>query len=56
MSISFRSEDYAALLDGAPDAIVVVDEGGNIQFANRRTADLFGWPPEELVGRGGWAP
>jgi len=49
--ISFRSEDYAALLDGAPDAIVVVDEDGDIQFANRRTADLFGWAPEELVGR-----
>lgn len=46
-----RSEDYAALLDGAPDAIVVVDDRGNIEFANRRTADLFGWEPEELIGR-----
>jgi PAS domain S-box-containing protein len=46
-----RSEDYAALLDGAPDAIVVVDHHGNIEYANRRTTDLFGWSPEELVGR-----
>ena len=51
MSIHLRSEDYAALLDGAPDAIVVVDERAVIEFANRRTADLFGWAPEELIGR-----
>jgi PAS domain S-box-containing protein len=46
-----RTEDYRALLDGAPDAIVVVDNHGNIEFANRRTTDLFGWAPDELVGR-----
>jgi PAS domain S-box-containing protein len=49
--LSLRSEDYAALLDGAPDAIVVVDEAATIRFVNQRTADLFGWAPEELIGR-----
>ncbi len=51
MTIHLRSEDYAALLDGAPDAIVVVDERAIIEFANRRTTDLFGWRPDELIGQ-----
>jgi len=51
MPISLRSEDYAALLHGAPDAMVVVDQRGMIEFANQRTKDLFGWAPEELVGQ-----
>jgi PAS domain S-box-containing protein len=51
VSFSLRSEDYSALLDGAPDAIVVVDEHATIRFVNRRTVELFGWDAEELVGR-----
>ncbi len=43
--------NFAALLDAAPDAIVVVDDQGLIEFANRRIADVFGWTPEELAGK-----
>ena len=47
-----RSIDrIAALLDFAPDAIVVVDEQGTVRFANRQVAAIFDWPPHELVGR-----
>lgn len=41
----------AAMLDFAPDAIVVVDQQGTVTFANRQVAAVFGWPPHELVGR-----
>lgn len=41
----------AAMLDFAPDAIVVVADDGVVTFANRQVAAVFGWPPHELVGR-----
>ncbi len=40
----------AALLEAAPDGILVVDEGGVIQLANRRAEELFDYPPSTLVG------
>ncbi len=43
--------NFADLFDAAPDAIVVVNDGGTIEFANRRTEDLFGWPCSELIGQ-----
>jgi two-component system cell cycle sensor histidine kinase/response regulator CckA len=41
-----------ALLESAPDAILLVDAGGTIALANRRTAELFGYDSSELVGNG----
>src|SRR5690349_2128352 len=38
-------------LEFAPDAVVGVDEGGEIQVANSRTQAVFGYTREELVGR-----
>ncbi|MFZ1109966.1 MAG: PAS domain S-box protein [Rhodomicrobium sp.] len=40
-----------SIIDTAADAIVVVDEKGVIQSANRSTASIFGYSPEELIGR-----
>ncbi len=40
----------AAMLDFAPDAIVVVGPEGVVTFANRQVGTMFGWPPHELVG------
>jgi PAS domain S-box-containing protein len=40
-----------ALLDAAPDGIVVVDESGQILFVSRRTEELFGRDRAELLGR-----
>jgi diguanylate cyclase (GGDEF)-like protein/PAS domain S-box-containing protein len=39
------------LVESAPDAMVVVDDGGRILLANRQTESLFGYPREELTGR-----
>ncbi|TMT80421.1 PAS domain-containing protein [Haloterrigena sp. H1] len=34
-----------ALLNAAPDAVITVNEGGEITYANDRIRDLFGYEP-----------
>jgi PAS domain-containing protein len=43
-------ERFCALMDSAPDAMIVVDELGTIALVNARTESLFGYPREELLG------
>jgi PAS domain S-box-containing protein len=43
--------DIAAVLDAAPDGILVVDRSGVIQLANREVGRLFGYQPIELLGQ-----
>jgi protein-histidine pros-kinase len=46
-----RELDYARLLlELAPDAMVIVNGGGEIQLANAETERLFGYPRESLIG------
>jgi protein-histidine pros-kinase len=40
----------AAVLDAAPDAMIVVDSEQRITLINRRTEQLFGYARDELVG------
>jgi len=42
---------YKALVDAAPDAVVVVDASGVIRIVNRQAETLFGYTHDELVGR-----
>jgi PAS domain S-box-containing protein len=42
---------FEALLEAAPDAIVVADAEGVITVANHRATDLFGYSRDELVGQ-----
>jgi PAS domain S-box-containing protein len=39
------------LLQFSPDAMLVVDEHGIIRFSNETSSTLFGYTPEQLVGR-----
>jgi len=41
----------SSIIDTAADSIVVIDEKGLIQSANRATEDIFGYSLENLVGR-----
>jgi PAS domain S-box-containing protein len=40
-----------AIVDAAPDGIVVADEGGTILVVNQKAAELFGCGRTELMGR-----
>ncbi len=42
---------YQALLEAAPDAIVVVDAAGKIVLVNSQTERLFGYTSAELLGQ-----
>ncbi len=42
-------KQYRNLLEGAPDAIVIIDQQGLIQLVNDKTLDMFGYKQEELI-------
>jgi PAS domain S-box-containing protein len=42
---------FSALIEAAPDAMVIVDWHGDITLVNAQTETLFGYRREELVGR-----
>jgi PAS domain S-box-containing protein len=42
-------QKYHALMNNAPDAIIVVDVHGNLQEVNKKAEELFGYPRNELL-------
>jgi len=42
--------DFGQFLELIPDAIVVIDQGGEIVVVNTRAEELFGYPRVELLG------
>lgn len=47
--IEQAQQKFKALLESAPDAIVIVGERGNIQLANNQCQHIFGYEKEELI-------
>jgi PAS domain S-box-containing protein len=43
--------NFRALLDAAPDAMLIADHQGRIVFVNRQTKQLFGYSDSELLGQ-----
>src|SRR5213592_2437110 len=43
-------EKFRVVLDGAPNAMIMVDSAGVISFANAPAATVFGYPLSELIG------
>ena len=42
---------FKYLFDAIPDGLILVDEAGAIKLANRQSEQVFGYAPDELVGR-----
>lgn len=42
---------FRTLLNFAPEAIVIASQSGQILMCNRKTSDLFGYAPAQLVGQ-----
>ena len=42
---------FRAILEAAPDAMVIVDKEGKIILVNAQTLTLFGYQREELIGQ-----
>src|ERR1700722_15824342 len=49
MAASFQ--DFRSLIEQSPDAISVIDSEGEILYGSASTTTIFGYLPEELVGR-----
>ncbi len=41
---------FRALIESAPEALVIVNEAGKIEVANAQAQHLFGYPKDELLG------
>jgi PAS domain S-box-containing protein len=48
--LSRAERTFRAVLEGAPDAMVITSASGVIELANTRTDSLFGHPRESLIG------
>ena len=44
-------ETFRLIVEAAPNAIVVIDEGGRVVLVNSQTERLFGYARDEIVGR-----
>ncbi len=47
----YGEERHRLVVETASDAVIGMDEGGAIQFANPATTRIFGYDPTELIGR-----
>jgi PAS domain-containing protein len=45
------SAEALHLLERMPDAIILLDGGGHIEFVNARPEQMFGYRREELAGK-----
>ena len=46
-----KQKQFEALLESAPDALVITDASGCITLVNRRALELFGYHPGEMIGQ-----
>src|SRR5712692_10014792 len=49
-ALARTEQKFRAVLEAAPDAMVITSEEGSIQLVNSRTDSLFGYPRQQLIG------
>jgi two-component system, sensor histidine kinase len=49
--LSTSAELARSALEAAPDAIIIIDGGGIIRFANRQVSALFGYAHDDIIGQ-----
>ncbi len=49
--IDLAALDYQAILDSAPDAMVLVNSSSKILFVNIQAETIFGYLRDELLGQ-----
>jgi PAS domain S-box-containing protein len=52
VSLSPTLQFCQSALDAAPDAIIIADHRGIVQYANAQASALFGYPHDEIIGMG----
>jgi len=50
-ALRYSEENYRLVVETAPDAVISIDEGGAILFANPAAVRIFGYDPTELIGK-----
>ena len=46
-----QEQKFRSLIEAAPDALVIVNDSGNIDLVNNVAEKLFGYSREELIGK-----
>lgn len=46
-----QSKRFSSLFEAAPDAVVIIDQDGTVEYSNPATERLFGYSNSELCGR-----
>jgi two-component system sensor kinase FixL len=49
--VTDRSDYLQAIIDTLPDALIVIDENGLIQYFSPTAEHMFGWRPEDVHGQ-----
>ena len=48
---AFQEQQFSSFLEAAPDAVVIIDQGGRIVRVNGQTEMMFGHDREDLLGQ-----
>lgn len=46
-----QGQRFRSLFEAVPDAVIIIDEDGSIEYSNPATEQLFGYWPDELHGQ-----
>jgi PAS domain S-box-containing protein len=51
MLLEEQGQRFKSLFEAVPDAVVIIDEDGSMEYTNPATQELFGYTPDELHGK-----